>query len=308
MNTYQIVLHDGKMKMLTEKWPKLDFSSEFEKATAHCLATAIDLDEEASRAVMSALGFSDVSDTSIMIENQPNTVTLDGALVKKETYVKGFLAYPVHGEIVTFVPHQEENTDEVDDEGLTYCPNCGRSYDDADADFYICHHCGHSAKEANYKAILLELVCRANLAMPETEQETKWFDSGLDIENSDFLCRLYEALEIGQPIDVPYSKMKLEAIAKSKLTSRNRFFRKSFPVEQPAESQTDKNGMKLWLRLLKYSDRYCINFQMWPEQYTIYIEKDGVELGNFVSGCDTAIESMRFAVEYLDRITRKSKP
>ena len=34
---------------------------------------------------------------------------------------------------------------ELDENEILDCPNCGRSYDDADADFYICHHCGFHA-------------------------------------------------------------------------------------------------------------------------------------------------------------------
>jgi hypothetical protein len=32
-----------------------------------------------------------------------------------------------------------------DDGEVLDCPNCGRSYDAADADFLICHHCGPDA-------------------------------------------------------------------------------------------------------------------------------------------------------------------
>lgn len=64
-------------------------------------------------------------------------------------------------------------------------------------------------------------------------------------------------------------------------------------------------NIKLWLRLLKYSERYQINFQMWPDQYTIYIEKDHVELSSFGGGAVT--ETMEMTLEFLDRINRKSK-
>lgn len=53
---------------------------------------------------------------------------------------------------------------------------------------------------------------------------------------------------------------------------------------------------------MAYSDRYNINFQMWPNQYTIFIEKDCVELWDF--GSHEPIEVMRRALEYLDRINK----
>lgn len=59
----------------------------------------------------------------------------------------------------------------------------------------------------------------------------------------------------------------------------------------------------LWIKLLEYSDRYQINFQMWPNQYTIYVEKDHVELYSF--GTDNATETMLETLRYLDRINRK---
>lgn len=56
-------------------------------------------------------------------------------------------------------------------------------------------------------------------------------------------------------------------------------------------------------RLMAYSDRYHISFQMWPNQYTIFIEKDFVPLWDF--GSDEPVEVMRRALEYLDRINKK---
>jgi hypothetical protein len=60
---------------------------------------------------------------------------------------------------------------------------------------------------------------------------------------------------------------------------------------------------ELFRRLMAYSDRYMINFQMWPNQYTIYIEKDNVDLWSY--GSSDATETMTVALEYLDRINRK---
>ena len=34
-----------------------------------------------------------------------------------------------------------------DEDEILDCPNCGREYDDADADFLICHHCGYDAEK-----------------------------------------------------------------------------------------------------------------------------------------------------------------
>lgn len=42
-----------------------------------------------------------------------------------------------------------EENDEIE---ILDCPACGRTYDDADADFLICHHCGYDAVEKKYKA------------------------------------------------------------------------------------------------------------------------------------------------------------
>lgn len=39
-----------------------------------------------------------------------------------------------------------KNCDEDFDEAtITDCPKCNKTYDDADADFLICHHCGYNA-------------------------------------------------------------------------------------------------------------------------------------------------------------------
>lgn len=59
-------------------------------------------------------------------------------------------------------------------------------------------------------------------------------------------------------------------------------------------------GAALWTKLLKWSDVYEISFQMWPHQYTIFIEKDGVELWSF--GTDEPIEPLQKANQYLERI------
>lgn len=40
-----------------------------------------------------------------------------------------------------------EDEDIEDEAEITDCPNCGRGYDDADADFLICHHCGYDVEK-----------------------------------------------------------------------------------------------------------------------------------------------------------------
>lgn len=57
----------------------------------------------------------------------------------------------------------------------------------------------------------------------------------------------------------------------------------------------------LMKRLMDYSSVYEISFQMWPEQYTIYIAKDGVDLSSFGGG-EGPDETMLRALNYLDRI------
>jgi hypothetical protein len=59
----------------------------------------------------------------------------------------------------------------------------------------------------------------------------------------------------------------------------------------------------LWKMLFEFSNKYEINFQMWPDQYTIYIEKDGIELWSF--GSSSAEMTMNEALKYLNRIQPK---
>jgi hypothetical protein len=56
-------------------------------------------------------------------------------------------------------------------------------------------------------------------------------------------------------------------------------------------------------RLLKYSDRYEISIQFWPQQVAVYIAKDGVDLNSW--GCYDGSKSITSAIEYLDRINKK---
>lgn len=52
--------------------------------------------------------------------------------------------------------------------------------------------------------------------------------------------------------------------------------------------------------LLKYSNKYEISIQFWPEQTAVYIAKDGVDLQNYGGDFDFAISR---SIEYLDRVT-----
>lgn len=51
--------------------------------------------------------------------------------------------------------------------------------------------------------------------------------------------------------------------------------------------------------LIKYSDKYQINIQFWPEQTAVYISKDDVDLKDFGGSFDFAIDS---SLQYLERI------
>lgn len=70
---------------------------------------------------------------------------------------------------------------------------------------------------------------------------------------------------------------------------------------KPARQKDREELIKL-SRLLKYSDRYEINIQFWPNQTAVYIEKDNVELQNYGGDFDFAISK---SIEYLDRINNK---
>ena len=40
--------------------------------------------------------------------------------------------------------------EDEDENEILDCPACGRTYDDADADFLICHHCGYNAETKKF--------------------------------------------------------------------------------------------------------------------------------------------------------------
>ena len=54
--------------------------------------------------------------------------------------------------------------------------------------------------------------------------------------------------------------------------------------------------------LLKYSDRYEISIQFWPDQTAVYIAKDGVDLESWGGGTEFSIIS---ALKYLNRINKR---
>lgn len=64
--------------------------------------------------------------------------------------------------------------------------------------------------------------------------------------------------------------------------------------------QTDNQLVKLG-QLLRFSDRYEINIQFWPEQTAVYISKDEVELESYGGDFDFAIKK---SLEYLNRINK----
>lgn len=59
-------------------------------------------------------------------------------------------------------------------------------------------------------------------------------------------------------------------------------------------------------KLLNYSDRYDINFQMFYKNYSIYIERDGVPLWDYV-GAKDPVEVMEKALEYFRDIRKMKK-
>lgn len=62
--------------------------------------------------------------------------------------------------------------------------------------------------------------------------------------------------------------------------------------------------LKVLSRLLKYSDRYEISIQFWPEQIAVFISKDGIDLQDYGGDFDSSIIR---SIEYLDRITRNCR-
>jgi hypothetical protein len=61
--------------------------------------------------------------------------------------------------------------------------------------------------------------------------------------------------------------------------------------------------IKLLRKVVKYSERYEISVQFWPEQNAIFIAKDDVDLNSF--GSSDLTETLQMGVDYLDRINKK---
>lgn len=59
--------------------------------------------------------------------------------------------------------------------------------------------------------------------------------------------------------------------------------------------------LQLFDILIEYSKVYELNFQMWPNNNSIYISKDGVDLTSY-GGYDEVGEVMIETIKYLDRI------
>ncbi len=55
-------------------------------------------------------------------------------------------------------------------------------------------------------------------------------------------------------------------------------------------------------KLISYSDRYEINIQFWPNQISVYLSKDGVDLNSW--GSSEPNFAIVEAIKYLDRINR----
>lgn len=60
-------------------------------------------------------------------------------------------------------------------------------------------------------------------------------------------------------------------------------------------------NMKDLAELIKFSDRYEISVQFWPDHTAVYISKGGVELSDYGGSPDFAIQS---ALAYLKRINK----
>lgn len=58
----------------------------------------------------------------------------------------------------------------------------------------------------------------------------------------------------------------------------------------------------LMYQLFRYADKYEISVQLWPDQYTVYIAKDGVDLDSF--GSNGIIDTLERALDYLKRINK----
>lgn len=65
-----------------------------------------------------------------------------------------------------------------------------------------------------------------------------------------------------------------------------------------------KANMQLLEQLIRFSDRYELSIQFWPDQTAVYISKDGVELISYGGDFDFTIGA---AISYLQRINKPFK-
>lgn len=70
-----------------------------------------------------------------------------------------------------------------------------------------------------------------------------------------------------------------------------------------ALAKPQKHELSILIDLLKYSNRYEISIQFWPQQTAVYIAKDGVDLKDF--GGHDRREIFENALQYLHRINHK---
>lgn len=61
----------------------------------------------------------------------------------------------------------------------------------------------------------------------------------------------------------------------------------------------NKDQMKSLQNLLRYSDKYEISIQFWPEQTAVFISKEDIELIDFGGDFE---DVMKKSIEYLNRI------
>ena len=61
---------------------------------------------------------------------------------------------------------------------------------------------------------------------------------------------------------------------------------------------------KLLTKIMRYSKKYEISVQFWPDQWAIFIAKDGVDLTSFGGEPENTLKR---GLEYLDRITKSSR-
>ena len=86
-----------------------------------------------------------------------------------------------------------------------------------------------------------------------------------------------------------------ESYAEGYLKAKEEFQSEWINVE---ELPNDIDLVKL-AQLLKYSDKYEISVQFWPDQIACYIAKDGVDLH---SSGGTFDHTIKYCTEYLERI------